>query len=67
MSLTDGHYDEKKTKGPSLVLLVLGISVPVSLILVGMGRLTDRRWLILPVLLLLSARVIERLQRKRPR
>ena len=65
MSLTDGHYVEKKVRGPSLTLLVLGMAVPVSLIVFGMGGLRDRRWLIVPVVLLLAARAIERLQRKR--
>ncbi len=65
MSLTDGHYEEKKTKGPSLTLLILGLAVPVSLVIVGMGGMRDRRWLILPVILLLAARIIERWQRKR--
>ncbi len=67
MSLTDGHYDEKKTKGPSLTLLVLGLAVPISLMIVGMGGLRDRRWLVAPVILLLAARIIERIQRKRRR
>ncbi len=65
MSLIDGRYEEKKTRGPSLTLLLLGLSVPVSLVLVGMSGFRDRRWLIIPVLLLLTARIIERLQRKR--
>ena len=67
MSLTDGHYEEEKTKGPPVILLILGLSVPITLILIGMGRIADRRWLILPVVLLLADRVIERLNRKRPR
>jgi hypothetical protein len=65
MSLIDGQYEEKKTKGPSLTLLILGLAVPVTLVLVGMGGLRDRRWLIVPVVILLTARIIERLQRKR--
>lgn len=65
MSLTDGHYDEKKTKGPSLTLLVLLLGVPISLIIVGMGGLRDRRWLVVPVILLIAARLIERFQRRR--
>ena len=65
MSLIDGHYEEKKTKGPSLTLLILGLAVPISLVLVWMGGMRDRRWLIVPVVILLTARIIERLQRKR--
>lgn len=67
MSLTDGRYEEKKTKGPSLMLLVLGLAVPVSLVVAGMGGFRDRRWLAVPVVLLVAARIIERTQRKRRR
>jgi fatty acid desaturase len=65
MSLIDGRYEERKTRRPPLVLLILGLAVPVSLVLIGMGAMRDRRWLVLPVVLLLAARVIERMHRKR--
>lgn len=65
MSLTDGHYEEKKTQDPSLVLLVLGLAVPISLVLVGMLGVRDRRLLVIPILILLAARIIGRSKRRR--
>lgn len=65
MSLTDGHYEEKKTQCPSLVLLVLGLAVPISLVLVGMLGVRDRRLLVIPILILLAARIIGRSKRRR--
>ncbi|MDX2150400.1 MAG: hypothetical protein SFV54_06685 [Bryobacteraceae bacterium] len=69
MSLTEGTYEEERPRRMmSKWRLVLTLAAILSLIVIGFtGLIYNRYWLIVPILLLIAGRILDRLERRRRR
>ncbi|HBY59276.1 MAG TPA: hypothetical protein DEH78_05610 [Solibacterales bacterium] len=69
MAIVDGEYREERPRAVmSKWRLLFTLAAVLSLAVIGFtGLLYNRYWLIVPILLLITGRIIERIERKRRR